>query len=81
MRKCEKTESMSWKECLRKIQQAFRDLENFGIKFEDKVVGIEMIDGTNLDAGTKRKKFGQGKETHIQACDRQCQATNGSRHR
>ncbi len=53
MRNCEKTEVMSWKEHLRKIQQAFRDLEKFGIKFEDKVIGIAMTDGTNLDAGTK----------------------------
>ncbi len=35
------------------MKQAFRDLETFGIRFEDNEVGNAMIDGTNLDSSTK----------------------------
>ncbi len=53
MRKCKKTESSLCKKYLRKIKKAFMDLQKLGNKFEDKVIGIAMIDGTNLDAGKK----------------------------
>ncbi len=53
MRKTEKSADMVWSQYLKQIKKVFRDLERFGLKFEEKVVSIAMIDATNLDSGTK----------------------------
>ncbi len=53
MRKTEKSAAMVWSQYLKQIKKVFRDLDRFGLKFEEKVVGIAMIEATSLDSSTR----------------------------
>ena len=53
MRKWEKTPDITWDQYLKKQKKIFRDLEKYGLKLDDKITCVAMIDGTNLDQNTK----------------------------
>ncbi len=53
MRKWEKTPDITWDQYLKKQRKIFGDLEKYGLKLDDKITCVAMIDGTNLDQNTK----------------------------
>ncbi len=52
MRKHEKTEIMTWVQYIKQTKKVFRDLEKFGLNLGNKVVAIDMIEATELEACT-----------------------------
>ena len=71
MRRTEKSASMVWSQYLKQIKKVFRDLERFGLKFEEKAISIAMIEATNLDLSTKlhiesvARKMNESKELEV----------------
>ncbi len=57
MRKLKKTpDIITWDQYLKRQKKFFRELEKYGLKLDDKITCVAMIDGTNLDQNTKLQK-------------------------